>query len=45
MAYWTEQMAETVATFTKMDTALKMIDSVAFNSVVKIEDTQANVSI
>lgn len=41
-AYWAEQKAERIATVTKMDWPLKKIDSVAFNGVVKIEDTQAN---
>ena len=44
-AYWMEQKAENIATFTKLNEPLKKIDSAAFNSVVKIEDTQANVSI
>ena len=45
VAYWMEQKAEYVATATKMDKSLKKLDSVALNGVVKIEDTQNNVSI
>ena len=44
-AYWVEQKAEYLATATKLDGALKKVDSAAFNGVVKIEDTQTNVSI
>ena len=39
-AYWVEQKAENLATFTKLNEPLKKIDSVAYNSVVKLEDTQ-----
>ena len=43
-AYWMEQKAEYLVTVTKMDEPLKKLDSAALNGVVKIENTQTDVS-
>ncbi len=43
-AYWIEQKTEDVVSSTKMDGSLKQLDSAELRGVVKIEDTQNNVS-